>query len=407
MTKRRRRRIAELCTALLMGAMSFQLTSCGRTSAGAAGPTPQEVEVVTAEQRDIPIYREWIGTLDGLVNDPAYAEAAFVRMPLGNGEFSNVKLVHAGGNLFVSFNNLQLPSGRAANRKVGLRVDANASGEALGKAGDAGFFVDSDGIPSQETGTGSGMAVTLSPKPGFTAFIYQGSTTWSAELRIADELIGGWNHLAGIMLDHDTPHWPVNATDQSPATWAPVFFGATLPNTANRAPVAKAGSDQRVAVRIPRKVYLDGTSSYDLDGDALRFTWNQLSGPAVTLIGADTALPSFVAPIVTAPTALVFQLTISDGAGSNQDQVQVTLLPAIPLPPPASPEGFATLQSNGELKIRLIGSPKQRYRLEMSEDLRGWQTLRSIDADFSGKIDISQLVDFGSRPHLFFRAVSP
>ena len=68
MTKRPHRRIAELCTALLLGAISFQLTSCGRTSAGAAEPTPPEVEVVTVEQRDIPIYREWIGTLDGLVN---------------------------------------------------------------------------------------------------------------------------------------------------------------------------------------------------------------------------------------------------------------------------------------------------------------------------------------------------
>ena len=68
MTKRQHRRVAELSKALLLGAISFQLTSCGRTSAGAAEPTSPEVEVVTVEQRDIPIYREWIGTLDGLVN---------------------------------------------------------------------------------------------------------------------------------------------------------------------------------------------------------------------------------------------------------------------------------------------------------------------------------------------------
>jgi RND family efflux transporter MFP subunit len=91
MTKRPHRRIAELCTALLLGAISFQLTSCGRTSAGAAGPTPPEVEVVTVEQRDVPIYREWIGTLDGMVNAAIrsqvtgylltqdYSEGSFVR----------------------------------------------------------------------------------------------------------------------------------------------------------------------------------------------------------------------------------------------------------------------------------------------------------------------------------------
>lgn len=46
------RRIAEIGMALLLGAISFQLTSCSRTSAGAGEPTPPYVEVVTVEQRD-------------------------------------------------------------------------------------------------------------------------------------------------------------------------------------------------------------------------------------------------------------------------------------------------------------------------------------------------------------------
>ena len=68
MTKRPHRRIAELCTALLLGAISFQLTSRGRSSAAAAETTPPEVHVVVVEQKDIPVYHEWIGTLDGQVN---------------------------------------------------------------------------------------------------------------------------------------------------------------------------------------------------------------------------------------------------------------------------------------------------------------------------------------------------
>ena len=47
------RRIAEIGMALLLGAISFRLTSCSRTSAGAGEPTPPNVEVVTVEQRDI------------------------------------------------------------------------------------------------------------------------------------------------------------------------------------------------------------------------------------------------------------------------------------------------------------------------------------------------------------------
>src|SRR6202051_1188732 len=68
MRNRPHRRISELSVALLLGAISYQLMSCGRSSAGGAEPTAPEVEVVTVEQRDIPVYREWIGTLDGMVN---------------------------------------------------------------------------------------------------------------------------------------------------------------------------------------------------------------------------------------------------------------------------------------------------------------------------------------------------
>ena len=47
------RRIAGIRMALLLRAISFRVTSCSRTSAGAGEPTPPYVEVVTVEQRDI------------------------------------------------------------------------------------------------------------------------------------------------------------------------------------------------------------------------------------------------------------------------------------------------------------------------------------------------------------------
>ena len=68
MKKKLHCRIAAMSESLLVAAVAFQLTGCGRISAGAAEPTPPEVGVVALEQKDIPIYREWIGTLDGLVN---------------------------------------------------------------------------------------------------------------------------------------------------------------------------------------------------------------------------------------------------------------------------------------------------------------------------------------------------
>jgi membrane fusion protein (multidrug efflux system) len=42
----------------------------------AANPTPPGVEVVEVQQKDVPIYGEWIGTLDGLVNADIKAQVS-------------------------------------------------------------------------------------------------------------------------------------------------------------------------------------------------------------------------------------------------------------------------------------------------------------------------------------------
>jgi multidrug efflux pump subunit AcrA (membrane-fusion protein) len=42
-------------------------SGCNRGQAAAAAPTP-EVQVATVEQRDVPVYSEWVATLDGYVN---------------------------------------------------------------------------------------------------------------------------------------------------------------------------------------------------------------------------------------------------------------------------------------------------------------------------------------------------
>src|SRR5580704_16767849 len=66
------------------------LAGCTRPTIGAA-PAPLDVQVVSVEQKDVPIYTEWIGTLDGLVNADikaqvsgyltrqAYTEGSFVK----------------------------------------------------------------------------------------------------------------------------------------------------------------------------------------------------------------------------------------------------------------------------------------------------------------------------------------
>jgi membrane fusion protein (multidrug efflux system) len=49
---------------------------CSRKSNGATPPPLPEVRVVEAREKDVPLYREWIGTLDGLVNADIKAEVS-------------------------------------------------------------------------------------------------------------------------------------------------------------------------------------------------------------------------------------------------------------------------------------------------------------------------------------------
>jgi RND family efflux transporter MFP subunit len=52
----------------------FAVTGCSKQKVIAAAPV--DVEVVQVEQRDVPIYKEWIGTLDGMVNAEIKAQVS-------------------------------------------------------------------------------------------------------------------------------------------------------------------------------------------------------------------------------------------------------------------------------------------------------------------------------------------
>ena len=94
--------------------------------------------------------------------------------------------------------------------------------------------------------------------------------------------------------------------------------------TPNNAPVADAGTDQVVNEGV--LVTLDGTGSSDPDVEPITYSWEQTAGPTVTLSDSTSASPTFTSPSVVADTVLTFQLTVSDGAATNSDSVNVTVL---------------------------------------------------------------------------------
>ena len=81
----------------------------------------------------------------------------------------------------------------------------------------------------------------------------------------------------------------------------------------NTAPVAFAGLS-RLGVPENSVVELDGTGSYDPDGDALTYQWRQTGGPPVVLNNATSAIATFTAPFVAQKSGVVlaFELVVRD-----------------------------------------------------------------------------------------------
>lgn len=103
---------------------------------------------------------------------------------------------------------------------------------------------------------------------------------------------------------------------------APSSVTVSVP--ANIGPSANAGSTQQVLGSST--VTLDGSASSDGDGDALSYAWTQVSGPSVTLAGANTARPTFTAPPrALANQSLIFELIVSDGIASETAGVLITV----------------------------------------------------------------------------------
>jgi hypothetical protein len=100
--------------------------------------------------------------------------------------------------------------------------------------------------------------------------------------------------------------------------------------TGNAAPVADAGPDQIGISAGP--VALDGSGSFDPDGDSITFEWRQIAGPTVSITGVLTAKSSFTAA---EGQSYAFRLTVKDSLGAiGTDTVTVTVkVPVVtPLP---------------------------------------------------------------------------
>ncbi|WP_163931030.1 PKD domain-containing protein [Paraferrimonas sp. SM1919] len=165
-----------------------------------------------------------------------------------------------------------------------------------------------------------------------------------------------------VALGGETLSFSLTVSDSEPLS-ASDTVNVSIVNI-NHVPVADAGED--VSISEGSLVNLDGTSSFDSDGDVITYSWLQTAGPIVSLSNDTSASLSFTAPIIDggdplAEITLVFTLTVDDGLPMDapvpgyqisdyQDSVMVTVT-NINTPPVADAGADKTVNENNPLQL--------------------------------------------------------
>jgi hypothetical protein len=110
------------------------------------------------------------------------------------------------------------------------------------------------------------------------------------------------------------------------------------PSQNDRSQVTNSRNDHQsisnLVVNAGSPVTLDGSTSYDPDGNPMTFAWTQTGGPSVMISDANTSKAKFSAPNLATDTIMLFKLTVTDGNGlSDSGIVQITVIPGTPTPP--------------------------------------------------------------------------
>jgi Ca2+-binding RTX toxin-like protein len=107
-----------------------------------------------------------------------------------------------------------------------------------------------------------------------------------------------------------------------------IDLGATEFSTIKYSSISAVITGPGVGIAGPDQSVHEQTEVTLSAAGGLAYSWTQLTGPTVTLFGADTASSTFIAPDITTITALTFELEISYGPiGSATDTVAVTVNP--------------------------------------------------------------------------------
>ncbi len=135
---------------------------------------------------------------------------------------------------------------------------------------------------------------------------------FTVEAGANETLVGDFEHTSRIAFGFQFGNWIrpkeyLNLAHPVPVDIPRIRYEVMQRRVGNSAPVADAGPDQ-VGVE-PGTISLNGAGSYDPDGDTIAYSWEQVSGPRVSISGMNTAQATFTADRA---QTYSFRLTVSD-----------------------------------------------------------------------------------------------
>jgi hypothetical protein len=247
----------QLIAGLAPGQHTVTLTA--RDSAGReqSTSTTLTVEALRIPQGNAP-------TLDGECFDEAYAGAAQVQIaPEPGGGQTTVHLLRTAEHLWACFSNMARAGGSSPGSLAALGVDTDHSRDPKPQGGDYLFILGEDGVPKMYRGSGGGYDTSQAPS-GMAGQVSANQTMWQAEFRIDAGVLGGWDRVVGLTVDHawvnapgDDYFWPNGAIWDNPGSWATTVLG-DVPRLTAVAPASTMAGGTDLTLTVSGTGFLEG-----------------------------------------------------------------------------------------------------------------------------------------------------
>jgi len=163
------------------------------------------------------------------------------------------------------------------------------------------------------------VSVQINHEDGNLLTILNGKTDQNGHFEgqyfITENIVKGGKYLVEVIVGDETVGYKQNLV----TFITPIIPG--LLSSGDKAPVAVAGNDQNVF--DPVNVILDGTGSFDPDGDPITsYQWTRVSGPVVVINDAGLAIANFD----TAGVGIyVFELAVTASGKTGTDQITINV----------------------------------------------------------------------------------